>query len=345
MTPERTRRSLALAAALGVHLVATLVVRSFSVPQPQVSLTTETIVEVSISEELAAAPFAALPGPSSVSGEPPAGVAASPTTSGRVQEAAAMAAVTASREAPSDTGLPGAQDSAGAPHGGRSTAAPSSSSGWTLRFGTPDIHPRGVDFVARTGSSALAEGPAPASTSGGVIEALDAADVERGLGRGGPVNTAVGAAARQDGPVRGNATFSVTIFSDGHVDVQVASAQTDWSRLIPAIRDAVRNAKVRVPPNGRGLRVVVAVEASVRYPDGYVPPASTEVDFAAKVGPDQPGDSVAAGAPRVTLSVRGKRCQGGVTVSVGGIGAGVDCSVAGVAARQIATRIVSESRL
>ena len=189
-------------------------------------------------------------------------------------------------------------------------------------------------MVARNGSSALAEGPALASTSGGVTEALDAADVERGLGRGGPVNTAVAAAARQDGPVRGNATFSVTIFSDGHVDVQVASSQTDWSRLIPAIRDAVRNAKVRVPPNGRGLRVVVAVEASFRYPDGYAPPASTEVDVAAKVGPDQPTDPVSAGAPRVTVRVRGKRCQGGVTVTVGGIGASGDCSAAGVAARR-----------
>ena len=61
-----------------------------------------------------------------------------------------------------------------------------------------------MDLVARNGSHALAEGPAPASTSGGVIEALDAADVERGLSRGGPGNSAVGAAARQDGPVRGD---------------------------------------------------------------------------------------------------------------------------------------------
>ncbi len=342
MTSERARRSLALGVALGVHLVATLVVRSFALAPPltpqQVSATPETLVEVSMSDERRAAPFAAPAAPSSVSGERPGGVVASRIASGRVQEVAATAAVTASREPPSAAGPPGSQDAAGAP-----TGAPSP--GWTFRLGTPDIHPRSVDFVARNEGSALVEGPAPASTSGGVIEALDAADVERGLGRGGPVNSAVAAAARQDGPVRGNATFSVTIFSDGRVDVQVASAQTDWSRLIPAIREAVRSAKVRLPPSGRGLTVVVAVEASVRYPDGYAPPAATEVDVAAKVGPDQPTDTVAAGAPRVTLSVRGKRCQGGVTVTVGGIGAGADCSVAGIATRQVGTRIVSENRL
>ena len=339
MVLERTRKSLALAAALGVHLVATLVVRLFALPalaSSPVSPVPDSIVELSPSDEPAPLPDPRAPSLG-------LGVAADETVAGRVREVAA--AVAASRETPGDTALAGSREASGPPRDARSTVAAPLSSGWTFQIGTPDIHPRGVDFVAPDGSHALAAAPPPASTSGGLIEALDAADVERGLGRGGPVNSAVAAAARQDGPVRGNATFSVTIFSDGHVDVQVASAQTDWSRLIPAIREAVRLSKVRLPPRSGGLKVVVAVDASVRYPDGYAPPESTEVDVTATVGPGQPSDSVAAGAPRATMSVRGKRCHGAITLTVGGVGGGVDCSLAGVAARQVATRIVSENRL
>ena len=90
------------------------------------------------------------------------------------------------------------------------------------------------------------------------------------------MRTAVELAARtENAPVRGNATFSVTVFSDGKVDVQVASNQTDWSRLIPAIVEAVRKAQIRLPPKSRGLNVVVSVEAKVKYPDGYEPPAGS----------------------------------------------------------------------
>src|SRR5262245_28074571 len=125
MSPERTRRSVALAAALGAHLVA-LVVGSFVLSPPRVSPMSETVVEVSRSDELASAPSAALPAPSSVSAKPPASVAASRIASGRLQEVAATATVAASRETPGDTALPGSYDATGALHDERSTAAPSS---------------------------------------------------------------------------------------------------------------------------------------------------------------------------------------------------------------------------
>ncbi len=209
----------------------------------------------------------------------------------------------------------------------------------------PNIHPSGTDFALRNGRRAESVVPAPASTTGGLVEGLDAADVARGLGRGGPVQSAIAQAARGDGPVRGSATFSVTIFSDGRVAVEVASAQTDWSKLVEEIRSAVRSAKVRVPAKSRGLTVVVAVDASVRYPNGYEPPTNgTEIDASAKIGGAAPDAPVAAGAPRASVGVRGRRCSAGVAVTMGGLGASADCA-AGNPARQVATRIVSEQRL
>jgi hypothetical protein len=330
MWTERARGGAALAVALVIHLSATYVVRrSAPEPSPTSAPPKDDVVEIVSEPET--------PPPSNALAAQPAAARE------RVASAASIG--------PVDRGSPArSRGGAGVTEPATSddpvlAAAPASSSSWTFRATAPDIHPRGVDFARwNRDHTEAAAAPAPVSTSGGVIEALDGADVARGLGRGGPIRAAVDVAARGDGPVRGSATFSVTIFSDGRVDVQVASAQTDWSRLLPAIRDAVRDAKVRMPPKGRGLNVVVAVDASVRYPDGYAPPNETEVDAHAAVGHAGATDPVAVGAPTVHLGVRGRRCSAGVTVTVGGVGAGADCSV-GVAARIVATRIVSEQRL
>ena len=199
----------------------------------------------------------------------------------------------------------------------------------------PNLIPRSVELVASNGGRA--EAPPPASTTGGLLETLDSADVARGLGRGGPVRTAIDLAAHAaEAPVRGNATFSVTIFSDGTVNVQVASNDTDWTLIIPAIREAVRKAQVRLPPNSRGLNVVVAVDAKVKYPDGYEPPPEKT-----KVTADT---ALAVDKPWLDVKVRGRRCSAGLVVAAGGVGGGADCAV-GTAARIVSTRIVSEGRL
>jgi hypothetical protein len=201
----------------------------------------------------------------------------------------------------------------------------------------PNLHPGSVEILAANGGRAAAEAPATVSTTGGIVEGLDAADVARGLGRGGPVRTAIDFVARtENAPVRGSATFSVTIFSDGKIDVQVASNQTDWSQLVPAIADAVRKAQVRLPPKSRGLNVVVSLEAKVKYPDGYEPPPEKT-----KVTTDT---ALAVDKPVIGIHVRGKRCSGAIAITPGGVGAGGDCAV-GTAARAVSTRVVSERRL
>jgi hypothetical protein len=176
--------------------------------------------------------------------------------------------------------------------------------------------------------------PAPASTSGGVLEALDANDVARGLGRGGPVRAAVEQAARStDAPPRGNATFTVVVFSDGKMDVRVADAQADWSRVLPLVREALKVADVKMAPKSRGLRVTVKVEAKVQYPDGYQPPDEARVSA-----------SVREGWPALDLEYRGRRCAAALTVAPGGAALGAGCS-AGTPLRLVSARIVAEERL
>jgi len=239
-----------------------------------------------------------------------------------------------------DPGVPD-PSSSGEASGGPESAPPPASSAWTfdpMRNPTrPNIVPRSVDLVAANGGRAAAEAPpAPASTTGGLIEGLDAADVSRGLGRGGPVRTAIDLAARDaDAPLRGNATFSVTIFSDGAVDVQVAGNHTDWARLVPAIREAVRKAQVQLPPNSRGLSVVVAVDAKMKYPDGYEPPKKNTVTV-------QP--ALAVDKPWLDVRISGRRCSAAFAIAAGGVAGGADCAPGSVG-RVVSTRIVSEGRL
>lgn len=250
------------------------------------------------------------------------------TTAPSVRSAPRFAARSAA--APAATG---GGDTASEPVANVVEARPAGSA-WTFDPMMPDLRPRAGGLVPSNEVVAADERTQP-STTGGLVEGLDAADQAHGLARGGPVRSAVELAARGDGPVKGSATFSITVFDDGRVDVDVASNHTDWRQILPEIREAVRRAQVHVPPNSRGLNVVVAVEATVKYPDGYEPPDTTTVS--AKTALD-------VRRPWLDVSVRGRRCSAAVVVAAGGLGGGANCAV-GVAARIVTTRIVREQRL
>jgi hypothetical protein len=319
---ERWRGRVALVLACLVHLGAQLAVRSSgraadpsSPPAAQEPAPSEVDVEIE-----------------SVPSEEPR-----PASDDRVASAEPVPSSLHRRAAPEGSSRiePSGENPAGSENGTSAAPAPVGST-WTFNPTMPNILPGAVEMLAQNGGRVAAEAPVMASKSGGLIESLDAADVARGLGRGGPVRSAIDLAARADeAPVRGNATFSVTIFSDGKVDVQVASNHTDWAKIIPAIRDAVKKLDVRLPPNSRGLNVVVAVEAKVKYPDGYEPPEKTTVTV-------EPALDVTK--PLVDVDIRGKRCSAHVAIAPGGLGAGGGCSV-GNPMRVVATRIVSEGRL
>ncbi len=122
------------------------------------------------------------------------------------------------------------------------------------------------------GREAVVDGPRRSRT-GGVAEGLAAHDVELGLGRGGPILTALESAARSsDAPVDGSATFEAVVLADAAVttvNVLSADGETDgWVRVGESAEQSIPPGHVRVPPGTRGWRVVVRVEATTRLADG-----------------------------------------------------------------------------
>jgi hypothetical protein len=107
--------------------------------------------------------------------------------------------------------------------------------------------------------------PAPISPGVKMIQELDALDVERGFGRGGPVVQAIETAVRDAVPSEGSATFEVAIEKSGGVSVRVLEAalnRAEWEKLSDAIVVLVKTKHIRFPATGLGLRVAVRVAAS-----------------------------------------------------------------------------------
>ncbi|MEO7112609.1 MAG: hypothetical protein ABI183_19340 [Polyangiaceae bacterium] len=113
--------------------------------------------------------------------------------------------------------------------------------------------------------------PPPISPGVKMIQELDAQDVERGFGRGGPVVQAIETAVRDAVPSEGSATFEVAIEKSGGVSVRVLEAalnRAEWEKLSDAIVVLVKTKHIRFPATGLGLRVGVRVAASDHGPSG-----------------------------------------------------------------------------
>ena len=113
--------------------------------------------------------------------------------------------------------------------------------------------------------------------------ALAADDVQRGLARGNALVGSLNSAARDVGPVRGEAMFRVTVGADGGVlsAELLNGAGGDWSAALSSFRALAAQKRLRVPPGARGLRVTFSVRAKVQRPSGK------EVE-ASPVGLDRP---------------------------------------------------------
>lgn len=100
--------------------------------------------------------------------------------------------------------------------------------------------------------------------------AMAAADVQRGLARGNELVGSLNAAAREAGPVRGEAMFRVTVGADGGVlsAELVQGAGSDWAAALSSFRALAARKRLRVPPGARGLRVTFSVRAKVQRPSG-----------------------------------------------------------------------------
>ncbi|MES1173111.1 MAG: hypothetical protein ABUL62_02190 [Myxococcales bacterium] len=100
--------------------------------------------------------------------------------------------------------------------------------------------------------------------------ALAADDVQRGLARGNALVGSLNAAAREAGPVRGEALFRVTVGADGGLlsAELVQGAGADWTAALSSFRALAAQKRLRVPPGARGLRVTFSVKAKVQRPSG-----------------------------------------------------------------------------
>jgi len=139
-------------------------------------------------------------------------------------------------------------------------------------------------------------GPRPASSTGGLVEALDAADVARGLGHGGPVRSAVDlAASSPEAPTFGTATFAVALGSDGSVN---------------------------------GVLVTVKVDASEQFPGGGRPTPDSKQGVGARAslgGITETKDHVEIELPSASVAYRTRSCGVGLTVNPGGVSLGGGC--------------------
>lgn len=171
---------------------------------------------------------------------------------------------------------PSGSDPDGMPHG---SATPGT--GAEPKAGSGDAQGRRVDLGIDRGMTWLwtqperpAPKPRPASTTGGLREALDAHDRKVGLGFGGPVVSAFhSVAASPSAPQRGRARFEAVIDGSGRVvAVHVLSVEGDmdsWRKVAAQVLAALRSRVLRVPPEG--VAIVLEVRSRYQLPSGAEP--------------------------------------------------------------------------
>jgi hypothetical protein len=294
-------------------------------------------------------PTAALEQPAA----PPPAKAAVATAAREPASPAASAGVAALETAPSGTAEPAPSAEPG--------AAPSGTAPWSFDGRQPpDV--TSSAFIARATQGIGAEGLAPRgpSTTGGLVEGLDARDSAVGIGRGGLVVSALEtAAASADAPFEGAATFDVGIDTSGHVSIAVLDtsvASPGWSRLAAAARAAIDPSRMRIPPGARGWHVVARLEAKVQYPNGADPKKmGTAVEASPGklvVDPNRPHAHappiVFEKLPGVTLAHSGKVCTVRITLGLTPVPISGGCDPANIGMnplRVVHGRVVSEGRL
>lgn len=237
--------------------------------------------------------------------------------------------------------------------------APAGSGGWTFNAAPPpDILAAGAVARAVQETVPPAEVPTTLSPSGGVAEGLDAHDAAIGLGRGGPVASALEAATYAEASADGKATFDVSIDTSGHVSVSLvgASATADaWTRVARSMASSMDAKRVRIPPGAKGWRVVATVESKVQYPNGADPKKmGTRLEAAGPELVENKNRQTARDPPIVfkkppglTLAHSGKVCSVSVHLGLGPLISG-GCDPSNIGAhetRVVHSYVVSEGRL
>ena len=218
--------------------------------------------------------------------------------------------------------------------------------------------------------------PAPASSTGGLAEALEARDQSLGLGPAGAVLTALHDAGYSEiAPALGTATFSITVLRSGVVDVQLTGASSQsaaWAKLGDSIAAAIRRKPPRIGPTRIGVRLGIEVVAEERWPNGQ----PTRSDSGPKLALDlpklqatetakealldrnpaavpepaapsgKPPLQANLGGPGLYVQGRGKVCNYKIGISLTPISGGCDPANIGARPRRVvSTRVISETML
>jgi hypothetical protein len=214
---------------------------------------------------------------------------------------------------------------------------------------------------------------APASSTGGLQEGLEASDKKLGMGPSGRVATALFQAAHApDAPETGMALFNVTVLRTGAVEVTLGET-TDrrWQAVATHAAEALRQSPPRIPPPREGYRLTLRITAEETMPNGLkrkelhgarleaVPPRFHDVRAAQRevelknptlgVGPDNQdfvGTPIAMDLPGIYLTGVGRVCSYRVGISPVGLllQGGCDPSNAGAKLqRMVRTEIREQS--
>jgi hypothetical protein len=123
-----------------------------------------------------------------------------------------------------------------------------------------------------TPAAGAERGTAPASSTGGLAEELDAKDRELGLGPAGAMLSAAHeAAGASTAPASGTAAFSITHYRNGETEVDLLRASTHfsgWRNVAEALAAAIKRKPPRLKEGTAGLRTVVEINAEERLPNG-----------------------------------------------------------------------------
>jgi hypothetical protein len=191
------------------------------------------------------------------------------------------------------------------------------------------------------------------SRTGGLVEGLDARDVRKGLGRGGPVLSAVEEAAHSaDAPTEGFAEYEVIVRRTGSVEVFLLRANDNrekWAEIRPTIKEGVSVRHVVIPSGASGMRYVVRVDAVLQFPDGkhLADLGNKTIATTGWGGKEEPGLS-SPGVPMVGIVHTGKVCSIGAAITPGMLVLGGGCSLENIgrpAVRMVHGRVMSESRV
>jgi hypothetical protein len=364
----------ALAAAVGLHAaVASLTYVTVRSPPPEVQSPAPTTLETDVEIDDTAP---AAPGHDAV--QPPADGEPS-------SERAALGARAERRSTLSPEGVPSPEQGPPSTEHGEGGYALDP----TAPRGPVGDHPRvelGIgsgDWSRYVNPTARVEAPParrpssaapPVSSTGGLVEALEAHDRDVGLGPEGPVVSAAHEAGHSDvAPAIGTAQFSITVMRSGGIQVELVGASSNvegWRKVADKMAAAIKKKPPRIAGGRNGVRFGLELVAEERWPNGQVarsegpalaltPPSfkATEKSIEdlskrnplAVAPPGSPAETpplkLDVDMPGLSIKGRGKVCSYQVGLLPLGLSGGCDPSNIGARAQRVVSAKITEQSM